>query len=231
MDVWISLFSPRSSVGPVRASSTLGSDVARLFQRAASHSVSESLLSVTSRVHDQQSSQPFASLHNGTKTLGELCYLISRYLQPDCVVETGVAHGVTSTYILQALADNGRGKLHSIDLPPLTMEAHVGSLIPVSLRHRWRLSIGSARKVLPDVLRAVSPIDLFVHDSLHAYSHMKWEFETALRSLRPGGVLISDDIEGNRAFEEITRHPSVCAWIAIRQEGKDALCGVLRTKS
>jgi len=71
---------------------------------------------------------------------------------------------------------------------------------------------------------------MFVHDSLHTYSHMKWEFETALRSLRPGGVLISDDIEGNRAFEELTRHPSVAAWFAIRQEGKDAICGAVRTR-
>jgi len=60
---------------------------------------------------------------------------------------------------------------------------------------------------------------------------MKWEFDVVLRSLRPGGVIIADDIEGNRAFEEITRHPSVASWFAIRQEGKDAICGVLRTRS
>ena len=35
------------------------------------------------------------------------------------VVETGVAHGVTSRFILEALERNGRGFLWSIDLPPL----------------------------------------------------------------------------------------------------------------
>ncbi len=175
---------------------------------------------------------PIDGQHNGTVTLGRLCYLFSRYLRPRRVVETGVAYGVTSSYILLALAQLGRGELHSIDLPPLVVgaENYVGYFVPRELRARWKLHIGSAKRLLPGVLRDVGTIDLFVHDSLHTYSHMKWEFETALCSLRPGGVLISDDIEGNRAFEEITRHPSVASWFAIRQEGKDAICGVLRTK-
>ena len=42
---------------------------------------------------------PFGSFHNGTPTLGQLCYLVCRYLRPHNVVETGVAYGVTSAYI------------------------------------------------------------------------------------------------------------------------------------
>jgi predicted O-methyltransferase YrrM len=175
--------------------------------------------------------RPFGVLHNGTVTLGELCYLTCLYLRPQIVVETGVAYGVTSAYILQALSEYRRGELHSIDLPPLAANAenHIGYFVPQDLRSRWKLLRGSAKRLLPTVIREVGTIDMFVHDSLHTYSHMKWEFETALRSLRPGGVLISDDIEGNRAFEEITRHPSVASWFAIRQEGKDAICGAVRT--
>jgi len=175
--------------------------------------------------------RPFGVFHNGTVTLGELCYLTCLYLRPRIVVETGVAYGVTSAYILQALSEFGQGELHSIDLPPLAANAdsHVGYFVPQDFRGRWKLLRGSAKRLLPTVIREVGAIDMFVHDSLHSYSHMKWEFETALRSLRPGGVLIADDIEGNRAFEEITRHPSVASWFAIRQEGKDAICGAIRT--
>jgi predicted O-methyltransferase YrrM len=175
---------------------------------------------------------PIDGLHNGTVTLGRLCYLACRHLRPNRIVETGVAYGVTSAYMLQALTENKEGELSSIDLPPLFPEAqrYVGSFVPQRLRTRWKLHIGPARRLLPSVLREVGTIDMFVHDSLHTYSHMKWEFETALCSLRPGGVLISDDIEGNRAFEELTRHPSVASWFAIRQEGKDAICGAVRTR-
>jgi len=59
---------------------------------------------------------------------------------------------------------------------------------------------------------------------------MKWEFESAMAVLRPGGVLISDDIEGNRAFEGILEHPNAGSWFAMRQQGKGALCGAVRTK-
>ncbi len=181
----------------------------------------------------QSPGQPsFEATHNGTRTLGRVCYLLCRVLQPRAVVETGVAHGITSAYMLTALAENGHGKLHSIDLPPLCADAddRVGAFVPRKFREGWDLRIGSAKHLLPQVIRQVRTIDMFVHDSLHTYSHMKWEFEAALAALRPGGALIADDIEGNRAFQEVIRRPEVDAWFAIRQEGKSALCGVLRTK-
>jgi len=175
---------------------------------------------------------PFQFSHNGSSTLGELCYWACRYLRPQAVVETGVAYGVTSAYILQALEENGQGALYSIDLPPLGRDSlrYVGYFVPAELRARWKLRIGSAQKLLPETLRQAKSIDVFVHDSLHTYSHMKWEFENAMGALRPGGILISDDIEGNRAFEEILEHPNASNWFATRQQGKGALCGAVRTK-
>lgn len=175
---------------------------------------------------------PFGLAHNGTKTLGRICYAACRALRPQVVVETGVAYGITSAYILRALAVNNDGTLLSIDLPPLAQkaEAFVGYFVAPELRHRWDLRVGSARKLLPGVLKANSPIGLFVHDSLHTYRHMKWEFESAFAALRPGGVLVSDDIEGNTAFEEAIRDPRVDAWLAINQEHKAAVAGVIRKR-
>ena len=45
-------------------------------------------------------------------------YLLVRLIKPKCIVETGVSAGVSSAYILQALQDNEKGMLYSIDLPP-----------------------------------------------------------------------------------------------------------------
>lgn len=176
---------------------------------------------------------PFGNFMNGTTTLGRLCYLACRQLRPRAVVETGVAYGVTSAYILQALEDNGYGELHSIDLPPLghDAESYVGYVIPSQLKRRWRLRTGSARNILPQVLDEVGSIDVFVHDSLHTYRHMKWEFQSALQTLRPGGLLISDDIEVNRAFEETSGRPDIEEWVAIREDEKDAICGAMRIAS
>lgn len=185
------------------------------------------------RSHLLERPGPFGNFMNGTTTLGRLCYLACRQLRPRVVVETGVAYGVTSAYILQALEDNGYGELYSIDLPPLgkDAESYVGYVIPQYLKIRWKLRAGSARNILPQVLRETGDIDVFVHDSLHTYRHMKWEFQSALQALRPGGLLISDDIEVNRAFEEAISRPDVEQWVAIREEGKDAICGAMRVAS
>jgi hypothetical protein len=43
-------------------------------------------------------------------------YAAVRALTPDCIVETGVANGVSSSYLLLALQKNERGRLHSIGL-------------------------------------------------------------------------------------------------------------------
>jgi hypothetical protein len=172
---------------------------------------------------------PFKTYHNGSIILGRICYLAVRSIRPRLVMETGVAYGVTSAYILQALEDNGLGRLVSIDLPPLGPRARrwIGSLVPDHLRHRWDLNIGPSQKLLPELVQRAGKVDMFVHDSLHTYAHMRWEFATVWHALQPGGVLIADDISGNRAFEECLQY-GVEGWTAIRQEEKDSMCGILR---
>jgi predicted O-methyltransferase YrrM len=41
-----------------------------------------------------------------------------------------------------------------------------------------------------------------MHDSEHSYECMRFEFERAWPALRPGGVLVSDDVNSNDAFFE-----------------------------
>jgi predicted O-methyltransferase YrrM len=175
---------------------------------------------------------PFNFSHNATATLGRLCYALCKATQPRLVVETGVAYGITSAYTLAALSSNGEGVLVSVDLAPLTLNgaSFVGYLVPPELRARWELHTGSARRILPGVLERTSPIDIFIHDSLHTYAHMSWEFGLALSALRPGGLLISDDIGGNTAFERVTRDPRAADWFATSQPEKTALAGVVRKK-
>ena len=58
-------------------------------------------------------------------------YALCRKLKPDVVVETGVASGVSSSYILCALHENEHGQLYSIDVPWHTMMTNWGSYFPV----------------------------------------------------------------------------------------------------
>jgi hypothetical protein len=144
-------------------------------------------------------------------------YLIVKLLKPDCVVETGVASGASSTYILQALHDNHQGNLHSIDLPPDDLPDGRGSgwVVPQSLRSRWRLHIGDSRELLGPLLAELGRIDCFVHDSLHTYSHMLWELRTAWRHLRFKGLLLSHDVGANRAFFDFMKEQGI-SWAGYR---------------
>ena len=236
---WIDRFSPPCELQIAAGPEDLTARVAHLLQvPAALLGVSGGLSELEEHIAKRRGKLldrpgPFGNFMNGTTTLGRLCYLACRQLRPRVVVETGVAYGVTSAYILQALEDNGYGQLHSIDLPPLGQDAesYVGYVIPQHLKSRWRLRPGSARNILPQVLREAGSIDVFVHDSLHTYRHMKWEFQSALQSLRPGGLLISDDIEVNRAFEETIGRPDIEDWVAIHEDDKDAICGAMKIAS
>ncbi|HOW28321.1 MAG TPA: class I SAM-dependent methyltransferase [Elusimicrobiota bacterium] len=143
---------------------------------------------------------------------GRLLYTIVRRLAPETVVETGVANGASSTFILSALERNGTGRLHSIDQPVaedgltfLPPGKAPGWLVPDSLRARWTLTLGDTHRELPPLLERLTPIDLFLHDSDHSYETMRFEYTAAWRALRPGGWLISDDIGFNALFDEWKR--------------------------
>jgi predicted O-methyltransferase YrrM len=143
------------------------------------------------------------SFHNARLGLARLCYALCRAMQPEIIVETGVCYGVTSAFFLQALAINKKGKLWSIDLPPLPLSGvmETGALIPDRLRSRWQLERGRTRRVLPQLASDLSALDIFLHDSLHTYRNMAFEFQTVWPRLRKGGVLLSDDVAMNRAFQ------------------------------
>jgi predicted O-methyltransferase YrrM len=137
-----------------------------------------------------------------------LQYMAIRAFQPEIVVETGVANGVSSAYILLALRKNERGALYSIGLSDpqyLAAGKPLGWIVPESLKSRWNLLIGDSHDLLPSLLAKLGTIDVFIHDSLHTYDHMRWEYQTAFPYLRPGGLLFSDDAAWNSAFSEYCR--------------------------
>lgn len=131
-------------------------------------------------------------------------YYLVRALKPRVTIETGVWYGYSSAFILQALDEIGAGTLCSVDLRDLSFpkSLEVGFAVPEKLRSRWTLILGPSKSRLPEVLVTYPQVDLFIHDSDHSYETMMLEFQTAWPSLRPGGVLVSDNVEMNRAFDD-----------------------------
>lgn len=141
-------------------------------------------------------------------TLGLVLYVICRRQKPDIVVETGVASGVSSSHLLCALEQNKRGQLYSIDLP-WWQENQSGWLIPDYLRHRWHLILGRSSEKLAPLMRKVTEIDIFLHDSDHSYQNMLWEFQIAWTCLKAGGLLLAHNIDANEAFSDFCQDHGV----------------------
>lgn len=171
---------------------------------------------------------PFALYHNGDLVLGHLCYALARIRRPSVIVETGVCYGVTSAFLLKAIQVNGFGVLHSIDLPPLGRAADdfVGRLVAPGLRANWKLHRGRSQDLLPGIVHKEGPVNLFVHDSLHTYRNMRREFEIVTPSMASDGLIIADDVEGNRAFSGWVSNSSPAYSAVVQERYKRGLMGV-----
>ena len=140
---------------------------------------------------------------DGEPGITRAAWCLVRHLQPAHVVETGVARGFTTQMILEAFERNGAGHLSSIDLPPpLRPDLHdqIGAAVRSDLRHRWSYIKGSSRRHLPRLLAELGQIDLFIHDSAHTEYNTHFESDRAWSALKPGGVVMADDIDYSSAF-------------------------------
>jgi hypothetical protein len=183
--------------------------------------------------------ESFQWWNDGDAGLVRAIWCLTRYLRPQNVVETGVAHGVTSRFILEALKRNGDGHLWSIDLPPLDRSWHeeIGAAVGHGHSDRWTYIKGSSRRRLPGLLYELGQIDLFIHDSLHSERNVRFELDRAWLTLRPNGALVVDDIDANWGFRSFTQTVSgqtslICTAEPLRPDlrrfNKKGLFGIIR---
>jgi hypothetical protein len=144
----------------------------------------------------------YGGWNDGDRAFAGAIWCIMDHLRPERVVETGVAHGLTSRIILQGLESHGAGRLWSIDLPAVDFGLHpeIGLAVPRGLRARWTYLSGTSRDRLPPLLEELGQIDFFVHDSLHTGRNTRFELDSVWPAIRPGGVAVVDDIDHSLAF-------------------------------
>jgi hypothetical protein len=133
-------------------------------------------------------------------------HAIVRLLRPTHVVEVGVSSGVSSAYLLAALDRNGRGMLHSVDLPSASTRSSNGRgaswsippgkssgwAVPPKLRQTWDLRLGDKAAVVPRLAAELPRVDLVVYDVPHNESDLTREFTDLDPRMPPGAVAIVD---------------------------------------
>jgi Methyltransferase domain len=168
--------------------------------------------------------------NDGDRAFAGAISCITAHIRPTIVVETGVAHGVTSRVILETLERNGHGTLWSIDLPAVDSDLHpdIGVAVPARLRSRWTYAAGTSRQHLPALLARLGQVDLFVHDSLHTGRNVRFELGRVWPALRPGGIVLVDDVDRNTEFSSFLRSADVAAWFVGHHVTGPGLWGVAK---
>lgn len=153
----------------------------------------------------------YAWYSDAEDSLGRAAWCAALHTSPNAVVETGVAHGVTTRIVLEALIMKGNGHLWSVDLPfPFDHRLHVETAIavPKARRGQWTYVEGTSRKRLPGVIREAGQVNMFIHDSLHTARNTLFEMEEVARAMPAGGVMLVDDIKSHAGFSMFAkRHP------------------------
>lgn len=164
-------------------------------------------------------------------SLGRAVWCTVLHHRPAVVVETGVARGVTSRIVLEALDRNARGHLWSIDLPhpfERTLHTQTGAAVRGNAG-RWSYIEGSSRRRLPPLLRSVPGVDLFIHDSLHTARNTRFEMQQTLGALAPGGIMIVDDISTHQAFADFVRDfPTLQSLVCPHSDRAGSCFGIVR---
>ena len=134
---------------------------------------------------------------------GRFLHALARLIRPELAVEVGTHYGISTLWLARALADNGAGRLISLDLfdaPP--MDEVRRTLERAGLAGRVQLVRGPSTTVGADACRrAGRPIDLLYIDGDHRVEGCAADFETLGALVRPGGFVILHDI-----------YPDQCGW-------------------
>jgi predicted O-methyltransferase YrrM len=175
----------------------------------------------------------YGGWNDGDPAQAEALWCIVAHMRPTTVVETGVAHGLSSRVILEGLRRNGTGQLWSVDLPAVDSALHheIGIAVPEEVRSRWTYVPGTSRERLPSVVQRAGHVDLFVHDSLHTARNTCFELDTVWPALRPGGVAIVDDVDHSLGFRTFIDRSAPETWTAARHAVGNGIWAIAVKKS
>ena len=147
-----------------------------------------------------------------------LIYVLIRHLKPKVVLETGVYYGGNSAFALLALAQNGDGKMVSVDYPDSEIRhkgdgswrhsmvgdselydptLRPGFMVPLHLRKNWELIEGDSLMVIPKLNET---FDFYIHDSDHSMKFLSQELAATWQKLSDNALILVDDIDWSNAF-------------------------------
>ena len=140
---------------------------------------------------------------------GEITYLLVRAVRPDAVVEIAPYYGWSTTWILQALRDNGSGRLYSFDLVDYALRT-----VPRSLSDgRWTFNPGDVRQ---NLARLPSRIDYAFIDAAHTPDFAQWYTGVLFPRLPSGTTVSVHDVFHRHDPSRFPEGPVLVNWLETR---------------
>ena len=174
--------------------------------------------------------------HVGRST-GELLKRAVAEIRPQVSLEVGLAYGVSTLYICEAIAALAAPGIHIV-LDPFQNGKWRGiglrNLEQAGYRHLVEFHEERSETVLPRFVAEERRVDLAFIDGLHRYDQAFVEFYFVNRLLRPGGVVLFDDA-ARRSVKRVIRHaltyPCYELYASTESAPPGSLLGKLRARA
>jgi len=124
-------------------------------------------------------------------------HALVKVLSPQTVLELGTCDGGSAFFMMLGLGPEAR--LTTVDIGtnrPWQLE-------PFRQDPRLRVIVGNDLELSADEVGGAQTIDLLFIDTLHEEGHVKKELERYLPLVKPGGVIVMDDIRLNEGMERV----------------------------
>ncbi len=128
---------------------------------------------------------------------GALLQRVIRTLRPKVGVEVGLAFGISTLYILEAMQDCGGEKLIGMD--PAQHDSHwrgggLQNILRSGYEHLYEFHENTSQQVLPRLVEKDQRIEFAFIDGWHTFDHTLIDFFYIDQMLESGGVIVFDDV-------------------------------------
>ncbi|MDX6414565.1 MAG: hypothetical protein QOH23_1975 [Gaiellaceae bacterium] len=144
---------------------------------------------------------------------GLFLHELAKAFRPTTCLELGTAYGISTLYLLAGME---KGRVVTVEGDPVRRDSALRTFGRHRLASRVDSVAGWFPQVIPDALARIDgPLDMVFEDGPHTADVTLAAFLAVIDRVKPGGILVFDDIYHNAgnepAWHEIASHPLIAA--------------------
>jgi len=164
-----------------------------------------------------------SNIELGNNYAVEIIYFLIINFKPNIILETGVAAGLSSRCILEAIKKNSKGILYSSDFPYFRLdnpEKYIGIMVPEELKKNWRLEILGDEKNIKKFKLEIDYADIIFYDSDKRYSAKINFFKSINNLIKSNTIIVVDDLHNDSFFLEYIKEKKCKHWFIVESKRK-----------